>query len=176
MKKYKSAVLLMAVVILFITGCEEESTAPDPYSNGIMITLATGDGSKEYNARNNVSCSKDGDYITFFAEDSDKDAWMIKFLWDNTAQNGDIVYIYNGATNYNEISLTTPNSPLIEDYQINRLNVKANETFIKVIEFVDGEKIEAEVEGFIYEIGGSGTPDSLKNGYFITTNFVAAKK
>ena len=162
----------MAVVMIFVTGCEEESTGPDPYSNGIMITLATSAGSKDYNAINDVSCSKDlNNVVRFTAENSDDEIWNIEFQWGPTAEIGDIVFISDYSLN--KINLT---STVVGDYFINPSHAKANETFIKVIEFVDGEKIVAEVEGFIYKIGGSGTADSLKNGYFTTTNFVDPPK
>ena len=172
MKKIKLTIFSMALVMMFVTGCEEESTGPDPYSNGIIITLATSAGSKDYNARNEVSCSKDiNNVVRFTAENSDDEVWDIEFQWGPNAVNGDKVFISDYSLN--KINLT---STLVGNYFINLSHAKANETFIKVIEFVDGVKIEAEVEGFIYEIGGSGMIDSLKNGYFITTNFVVAKK
>lgn len=159
----------MFAIVLFITGCEEESTSPDPYSNGIMITLAKDVGSKEYNAQKNVSCTKNlNNLVTFTAKNSDGEVWNIEFIWGANSQDGDIVFISDN--NLNTIKLTSPvvgiGNHFIESY-----HSEASETFIRVIEFTDGVKIEAEVEGFIYKIGGAATADSLKNGYFITTNF-----
>jgi hypothetical protein len=39
MKNYRLSVFLMIIITLFITGCDEESTSPDPLSNGLLITL-----------------------------------------------------------------------------------------------------------------------------------------
>ncbi|MCK4979449.1 MAG: hypothetical protein KAS62_03585, partial [Candidatus Delongbacteria bacterium] len=134
--------------------------------------LATNAGSKDYNARNEVSFSKDiNNVVRFTAENSDNEVWDIEFQWGPTAEIGDLVFISDYSLN--KINLT---STLVGNYYINSSHAKAGETFIKVLEFVDGEKIVAEVEGFIYEIGGSGTADSLKNGYFTTTKFVDPPK
>ena len=167
MKKYKLIVLMMFAIMLFITGCEEESTAPDPYSNGLLITLAKDAGSKKYNAQKDVTCLKDGiNLVKFTAENSDGEVWDIEFIWGANAQNGDTVFI--SENNLNTIKLT---SDLVGDHFIESYHSKASETFIRVIELTDEVKIEAEIEGFIYEIGGSTAVDSLKDGYFITKNF-----
>ena len=163
MKKYKLVIFSMILVMFFVTGCEEEGTAPDPYSNGLLITLSQ----RKYDARNDVHCSKDlSNIIKFSAKNSEGELWDIEFQWGSNAQNGDTVFISDSY--YNTIRLT---STAVGNYTISSSDAKANETYIKVLEFIDGEKIEAEIEGFIYEIGGGSTADSLKNGYFITTKF-----
>ncbi|NOR44398.1 MAG: hypothetical protein GQ534_02340 [Candidatus Delongbacteria bacterium] len=175
MKKYKLVIFSMILVMLFVTGCEEESTAPPAYSNGLMITLAQNiinneysiDASKEYNAKYYVSCEKNlNNVVKFTARNSDDEIWNVEFLWGPNAQNGDIVYISDSY--YNTITLT---STEIGNYFINSTHPNAGDTYIKVIKYVDGAEIEAEIEGYIYETGGGTPQDSLKEGYFITTNF-----
>ena len=170
MRRRNFVVILMGMILLFITGCDEESTAPDPYSNGMLITLFTPEGEKEFNANKYVSCHKDiNNIVTFLCEDSDENSWIIKFVLDNDVQNGDTIYISDNTSN--EITLNTPNDEDLADYFINSGHFEASETFIKIINFVDGENIEAKLEGYIYETGGGVSADSLKNGYFITSRF-----
>ncbi|MDA3885542.1 MAG: hypothetical protein PF638_08120 [Candidatus Delongbacteria bacterium] len=161
MKNYRLSVFLMIIITLFITGCEEESTSPDPLSNGLLITL----GAKKYEATSNVSFSKNSYNVIKFTAEESNEVWNIEFEWDVNAQNGDTVFISDSF--YNTIELT---STVVGNYLITSSHAKANETFIKVLNIIDGKKIEAEIEGFIYK-SGSSTADSLKNGYLITTHF-----
>jgi len=170
MKKYKLVVFILILTMILITGCEEESTAPQGYSNGLLITLASSDGSRDFDARNSVDCSKDlNNLVTFTCTDSDDNNWLIEFIWDSGSQNGDTVFVSD--TRYNKITLDAPAGSDLDDYYITNTHSKANETYIRVLEFTDGVKIVAEIEGYIYQTGGSATPDSLKDGYLITTNF-----
>jgi len=162
MKKYKLAIFSMILVMMFVTGCEEESTDPPEYSNGLLITLSE----KKYDARENVNCSKDlSNIITLTAKNSKEEVWVIEFLWDTNAQDGDTVFI--SESNRNTIKLS---SPIVGDYYTSSSNPKADETFVKVLEYTDGVKIKAEIDGYIYK-SGTTSEDSLKDGYFITTNF-----
>lgn len=154
----------MLIVMLFITGCEEESTAPDPFLNGLMIKLAKNEGYKNYEATDNVSFTKSDNNVILFTAEEKGEIWKIQFLWSNTAQIGDTVFISDNTSNY--ISLSSTN---VGNHEINSWDTpESNKTYILLKEYVEGEILVAEIEGFI---NSTSEVDTLKNGYLTTTRY-----
>jgi hypothetical protein len=172
----KTLILALGVLALIIfTSCEEESSDPPEFTNGLLVNLiqnpensSTGYSSEnEFTARQYVGCNMSTfNVVTFTAKTSENEQWKVKFQWDENDADS-IFYISEGP--YNEISLISEN---VGNYLINASNDNADQTYIKVLRLKRDEIIEAEFEGYIFKTGGSLNPDSLKEGYLITKTFV----
>jgi hypothetical protein len=166
--------VLCSVMFFTFTACEEESSDPPEFTNGLLVTLAQNPennpssltSQKEYAARRYVKCAVTSfNVATFSAKTASDEEWIVKFLWNPEDQDS-VFYISDSG--YNEIRL---NSAETGNYAINASNDNASMTFIKVLKMTRDEIIEAKFEGYIYKTGGSSVPDTLKNGYLITKNF-----
>ncbi len=177
MKKFIVMALLSAITIFVLTSCDEESDDPPPFTNGLMVKLSQNpvnsggiESVKSFTARSYVQCLYQfGNTYTFTAETSSGDEWKVKFRWDD--QQADSM-IYLSENSSNEITLT---SQEYGNYYINSSSSHADETYIKILRIDPENTVEAEFEGFIYESGASADPDTLKDGYLITSKFVSGK-
>ena len=160
------------VILLTITGCDEESDPPRGFTNGITATIAGGNGqySRELPARTDVQCeikTFPGFKIVEMTAYTTKDEkWFIKFRWDHES---DVSRIKISESNNNEISFTSED---IGNFRIDSFSALADETYIDIIELVEDEIITATFRGFIYSTGSAAPADTLKNGYMITKTFV----
>ncbi len=181
MKKFISLASIGIIAAMLITSCEDDDTTPPEFTNGLMVTLAqnpvnnTGglESEKSFTARSFVECLYQyGNTYTFSAETTSGDKWTVKFRWDGTDTDS-IVYISDNSLN--KIEMASAESAEYGNYYINSSSGNAGQTSIKVLRLVPEEIIEAKFEGYIYEQGAFSDPDSLKNGYLITSKFVLGK-
>ncbi len=161
------------VILLTITGCDEESDPPRGFTNGITATIAGGNGqySRELPARTDVQCEiKTYPGITVVemtAYTAKDEKWFIKFRWN---PESDVSRIKISESTYNEITFTSED---IGNFRIASSDgALADETYIDIIELVEDEIITATFRGFIYRQGVTAQADTLKNGYMITKTFV----
>lgn len=164
MKKMIQIGLVLAALAVF-TGCDEESDPPPVFSNGLMAKI----GDKDISASRNVQCEVKEftgyKVIEFKAYTSKEEEWFVKFRLDDPEAR--FVKISDNSVNFIKFD-----SPEIGTYSIEYSNDLADQTVIDIIEYKNGEIIEALFDGFIYQTGGGVPADSLKNGYFTTKEFV----
>jgi len=177
MKKFLVMALLSTIAVFLLSSCDEESEDPPEFTNGLMVKLSQNPANsggiesvKSFTARSYVQCLYEyGNTYTFTAQTSSGDEWKVKFKWDGTDSDS-IVYISDDYSN--EIKMT---SAEYGNYYISKSSANSDQTFLKILRLDPENTVEAEFEGFIYESGSSADPDTLKDGYLITSKFVSPK-
>jgi hypothetical protein len=178
MKKITLVIFSMILLMLFVTGCEDDEITYPPKTNRLEVTLGLQGGyEKPILAKDNIQITESSENVFVFTAEDEANAvvleeWKIGFKLDPVLlQDQEQVILISDDNIYNYIRFNTPGDYGINDYLIEEGDLNDDITKIVITKYIPGEEIQGEFYGNIHEVN-TNSNDSLIFGFFHTFNFV----